>query len=60
MKRLTSVSIILMIPTLVASLYGMNVDNNLENNPYGFAIILIGSILVSVLGVILFKRKNLF
>lgn len=60
MKRLTSVSIILMIPTLVASLYGMNVGNNLENNPYGFAIILIGSILVSVLGVILFKRKNLF
>ncbi len=60
MKRLTSVSIILMIPTLVASLYGMNVGNNLENNPYGFSIILFGSILVSVFGVILFKRKNLF
>ncbi len=44
MKRLTSISIILMIPTLVASLYGMNVPNNLEQNSNGFAIILLGSL----------------
>jgi magnesium transporter len=35
MKRLTSISIILMIPTLIASIYGMNVTNHLENNPNG-------------------------
>jgi hypothetical protein len=29
---MTSISIILMIPTLIASLYGMNVPNALENN----------------------------
>jgi len=60
MKRLTSISIILMIPTLVASLYGMNVPNSLQDNPYGFAIILCVSLLFSVIGVILFRKKNLF
>jgi magnesium transporter len=60
MKRLTSISIILMIPTLVASLYGMNVPNSLQDNPYGFAIILCVSLLLSVVGVILFRKKNLF
>jgi magnesium transporter len=60
MKRLTSISIILMIPTLVASLYGMNVPNSLQDSQYGFAIILFVSLLLSVVGVILFRKKNLF
>jgi magnesium transporter len=60
MKRLTSISIILMIPTLVASLYGMNVPNNLENNHFGFYIVILISLLISVFGVFLFKKKNLF
>lgn len=60
MKRLTSISIILMIPTLVASLYGMNVPNSLQESPYGFAIILSASLLLSVIGVVLFRKKNLF
>ncbi|GEC78351.1 magnesium transporter CorA family protein [Flavobacterium aquatile] len=60
MKRLTSISIILMIPTLVASFYGMNVPNNLEENHYGFIIVMIISLIISVFGVFLFKKKNLF
>lgn len=60
MKRLTSISIILMIPTLVASLYGMNVPNSLQDSKYGFAIILIISLVFSFIGVILFRKKNLF
>ncbi|WP_447635478.1 magnesium transporter CorA family protein [Flavobacterium microcysteis] len=60
MKRLTSISIILMIPTLVASLYGMNVPNNLQASPLGFWIILLMSLLISVLGVFIFKKRNLF
>lgn len=60
MKRLTSISIILMIPTLIASLYGMNVPNNLVNNPLGFWIVLLISLGVSVFGVFLFKKKNMF
>ena len=60
MKRLTSISIILMIPTLVASLYGMNVPNNLQENSNGFFIILLISLLISIVGVLLFKKKNMF
>lgn len=60
MKKLTSISIILMIPTLVASLYGMNTPNNLQDNPFGFWIILMISLLISIFGVFMFKRKNLF
>ena len=60
MKRLTSISIILMIPTLIASLYGMNVPNNLQENPFGFWIVLLISLMVSIFGVFLFKKKNMF
>lgn len=60
MKQLTSISIILMIPTLIASLYGMNVPNNLENNRYGIWIVISVSFLLSLFGVFLFKRKRWF
>ncbi len=60
MKRLTSISIILMIPTLIASLYGMNVPNNFQNSPFGFGIILSISAIISISGVFLFKKKNMF
>lgn len=60
MKRLTSVSIILMIPTLIASLYGMNVPNQLENNPNGLLIIIVFSGVLAMIGAYLFKKKNLF
>ncbi|MCG2612227.1 magnesium transporter CorA family protein [Flavobacterium sp. SM15] len=60
MKRLTSISIILMIPTLIASLYGMNVPNALENNPNGLAIIILVSGVLAIIGALLFKKKNLF
>lgn len=60
MKQMTSISIILMIPTLIASLYGMNVPNNLENNHYGIWIVISISSLLSLFGVFLFKRKRWF
>lgn len=60
MKRMTSISIILMLPTLIASLYGMNVPNSLEENSYGFLIVIVISILFSVFGYIVFKWKHWF
>lgn len=60
MKQLTSISIILMIPTLIASLYGMNVPNMLQNNPLGFWIVLLISSIFSISGVLLFKFKKWF
>ena len=57
-KFLTSVSIVIAIPTLVASLYGMNVPLPLQTNPKAFILVLTISVIVSVLiGVFLWKRK---
>ena len=40
MKRLTSISLILMIPTLIASFYGMNVDVGISmDNHWAFGCI---------------------
>lgn len=60
MKQLTSISIILMIPTLIASLYGMNVPNTFQNYVWGFWIILAMSFGFSLLGAMIFFRKNWF
>lgn len=60
MKHLTSISLILMIPTLIASMYGMNVPNSLQDSPYGFVIILISSIIISTFGVWLFRKRRWF
>lgn len=48
MKRLTSVTIILMIPTLITSFYGMNVDLPLQSSPYAYVIIILLSLLVCI------------
>ncbi|KQB41635.1 magnesium transporter CorA family protein [Flavobacterium aquidurense] len=60
MKQMTSISIILMIPTLIASLYGMNVPNGLEESKYGIWILLLVSVILSIFGVYLFKRRRWF
>ncbi len=60
MKQLTSVTIILMIPTLVASLYGMNVPNGFEDSHFAFAYVITISVSLVLLGIFLFKRKNWF
>jgi len=60
MKQLTSISIILMIPTLIASLYGMNVPNHLENYTWAFPFVLVISLLVASFGVIMFRKKKWF
>lgn len=60
MKRLTSISILLMIPTLIASLYGMNVPNFLEGNNYAFGAIVVISILLSITGLFMFRKKDWF
>jgi magnesium transporter len=58
MKSLTIITIILMIPTLVASIYGMNVPNRLENSMNAFWFILGGSAILATVGVLLIRRKK--
>ena len=60
MKRMTSLSITLMIPTLIASFYGMNVDIHLEEMPHAFAWIVIASAVLSGLSFVLFKKIKWF
>ncbi len=60
MKQLTLISIILMIPTLIASIFGMNVPNFVENSVLALPVIIGGSLLLSILGVLLFRRKQWF
>ncbi|MBW3016016.1 magnesium transporter CorA family protein [Candidatus Woesearchaeota archaeon] len=59
-KALTSITIILMIPTLIASVYGMNVELPFQHSPHAFLIILVGSVLLSLFGVFVFWRRALF
>ena len=47
MRTLTSLNIVLMAPTLISSIYGMNVINGLETSPYGFVICIAISVLVT-------------
>ena len=59
MRTLTSVSIILMFPTLIASLFGMNLVNGMENWNFGFVIALIVSVLISGISWWIFRHKRL-
>lgn len=59
-QRLTIITIILMVPTLVASFYGMNVDLPLMDWDGAFYVIILVSIVISLFLVWFFRRKKLF
>ena len=59
MRTLTSVSILMMVPTLIASLFGMNLINGMEHLKVGFPIALIISVAVSGLIWWIFRHKRL-
>lgn len=59
MKMLTSLTVILAIPTLIASLWGMNVPVPFQNSSFGFAILLVIVIVVTVVTIIYLKMKDL-
>lgn len=61
MKLLSTVTIVLSIPTMIASFFGMNFDNiPLGHATYGFITIIVVSLLVSLLVALFFRKKNLF
>lgn len=60
MKQLTLISIILMIPTLIASMFGMNVPNFMENSMWAMPSIIAGSLGLSFLGVMIFRKRQWF
>ena len=58
MKMLTSISIILMFPTLVASLFGMNLINGMENSEWGFPLALALTVCITAVFIWYFRRKS--
>lgn len=58
MRTLTIITLVMAVPTIVFSFYGMNVDLPLANATWLFPFIL--AVLVSLLVVLFFKQKNLF
>lgn len=60
MKQLTTVTVILMIPTLVASFFGMNVVNSMENSPFSFLLIVIISVMLAIAGGLFIRYRRWF
>lgn len=59
MRNLSSINIVLMFPTLIASFYGMNVVNGLETSHYGFVITIAISVVVTAISLWYLKWKRL-
>lgn len=59
MKFLTSVTIILALPTMVASFFGMNVNIPFQHSPYAFAITIAISFILAFACAALLRRKNM-
>lgn len=59
MKLLTSITIVLSIPTLIASVWGMNVKLPFSDNPYGFGIVIGISAVISIIAFIFLKKKDM-
>lgn len=63
MKFLTTITIVLSIPTMVASFYGMNVASAgmpFANNKWGFLIVIGISLVISLIIALIFRKKDLF
>lgn len=58
MRLLTSLNMIIMFPTLITSMFGMNLINGMENWSGGFPIAIITCVLSTILSLWWFKRKN--
>lgn len=62
MKSLTVVTLVLSVPTMIFSAFGMNVpfDNvPFVSSPYGFVLIILLAILLSVAVAVFFSKKNM-
>lgn len=61
MKTLATITIVMSIPTMIFSLYGMNFKYiPLGEYRYGFPIVILGTLLLTVLVARLFAKKDMF
>ncbi len=59
MRTLTSFSIIMMFPTLISSMFGMNLINGMESSSWGFIIAVAISVVVSICSWMFLRWKDL-
>lgn len=59
MKFLTSLTILISVPTLIASIWGMNVDLPFARSQYGFIILMIISVAVALIAFVWLKKKDM-
>ena len=59
MKTLTSITIILAVPTMISSFWGMNVNLPLQNDSLGFIVMISISIILTLIVSWLLRRKNM-
>ena len=63
MKFLTTITIVLSIPTMIASFYGMNVKSfsmPFADSEWGFPIVIGISLIISLIIAFIFRKKDLF
>ncbi len=60
MKFLASITIVLSVPTLLASLWGMNVDVPFQDDPGGFLWVVVISVVASLVAVVILWKKKMF
>lgn len=60
MKFLTSITIILAVPTMIASFFGMNVPLPFGDSPYGFVYVIVISVMFSLGTVFTMLKKDMF
>ncbi|HIS32368.1 MAG TPA: magnesium transporter CorA family protein [Candidatus Limivivens intestinipullorum] len=63
MKFLTTVTIVLTIPNIIFGAFGMNLMSSgipFADNPWGFPIVILLTVLISVVVAFIFSKKNLF
>ena len=59
MQFLTAITIILAIPTMISSYWGMNVPVPMQNNPFGFITIVLFSIMIGIIATLWLRKKNM-
>lgn len=62
MKYLTSITIVLAIPTVISGIYGMNVNERwmpFANTPHGFLIICVITVLICIITMLVLRKKKM-
>ena len=60
MKTLTSITIVLAVPTMISSFWGMNVGLPFEKSPYGFVIMITIALITTIIVTWWLKKKDMF